>query len=343
MASSESSIIGSEGAVTRREFVKLAAATTIAMSTGSLAWAAEKEHGMPYRTLGRTGERVSAIGLGGYHIGKQADEQESIGLIRSAIDNGITFMDNCWDYNSGASEIRMGKALRDGYRDKVFLMTKIDGRTKNSAASQIDESLQRLQTDRIDLMQFHEIIRMEDPDRIFAEGGALEAIQDAQQAGKVRYIGFTGHKDPLVHLRMMEIAANHKFRFDAVQMPLNVMDAHFRSFEQQVLPLLVRDEVGVLGMKSLGDPFILRSNTVTPIECLHYTMNLPISTVITGIDTMEILKQALEAARTFTPLSTDTVASLLARTAEAAATGKYELFKTSNRYDGTAHNPQWLG
>jgi aryl-alcohol dehydrogenase-like predicted oxidoreductase len=237
----------------------------------------------------------------------------------------------------------MGKALRDGYRDKVFLMTKIDGRTKESAAPQIDESLERLQTDRIDLMQFHEVIRMEDPDRIFAEGGAMEAIQAAKQAGKIRYIGFTGHKDPLVHLRMHEIAANHKFRFDAEQMPLNVMDAHFRSFEHQVLPLLLKDEIGVLGMKALGDPFILRSNTVTPIECLHYAMNLPTSTVITGIDTMEILEQALEAARTFTPLSKDTVAKLLARTADAAATGKYELFKTSSRYDGTAHNPQWLG
>ena len=329
--------------LTRREFVKLAAGTSIAVGVGSLAWAAEKSGAMPYRILGRTGEKVSAIGLGGYHIGKQADEQESLELIRSAIDGGITFMDNCWDYNGGASEIRMGKALRDGYRDKVFLMTKIDGRSKESAALQIDESLQRLQTDHIDLMQFHEIIRMEDPDRIFAEGGAMEAIQAAKQAGKIRYIGFTGHKDPLVHLRMLEIAAIHKFRFDAVQMPLNVMDAHFRSFERQVLPLLLKDEIGVLGMKALGDPFILRSNTVTPIECLHYAMNLPTSTVITGIDTTEILKQALEAARTFTPLRKETVAKLLARTADAAASGQYELFKTSSRYDGTAHNPQWLG
>ena len=332
-----------DASLTRREFVKLAAATTIAAGAGSLAWAAERQGMMPYRSLGRTAEQVSAIGLGGYHIGKQADEQESIRLIRSSIDGGITFMDNCWDYNGGVSEIRMGKALRDGYRDRVFLMTKIDGRTRESAAPQIDESLQRLQTDRIDLMQFHEIIRMEDPDRIFAEGGAMEAMQAAKQAGKIRYIGFTGHKDPLVHLRMLEIAANHKFRFDAVQMPLNVMDAHFRSFEHQVLPLLLKDEVGVIGMKALGDPFILQSNTVTPIECLHYAMNLPTSTVITGIDTIEILEQALEAARTFTPLSREAVARLLARTADAAATGKYELFKTSSRYDGTAHNPQWLG
>jgi aryl-alcohol dehydrogenase-like predicted oxidoreductase len=337
------STIADDRHLTRRKFVKLAAATSIAVGAGSLACGSTSEAGMPHRPLGRTGERVSAIGLGGYHIGKQPDEQESIRLIRSAIDGGITFMDNCWDYNGGASEIRMGKALRDGYRENVFLMSKIDGRTKDSAALQIDDSLQRLQTDRVDLMQFHEIIRMEDPDRIFAEGGAIEAMQAAQQAGKIRYIGFTGHKDPLIHLRMLKIATNHKFRFDAVQMPLNVMDAHFRSFEHEVLPLLLRDEIGVLGMKAFGDPFILRSNTVAPIECLHYVLNLPVSTVITGIDSVQVLEQDLQAARTFTPLSQEAVANLLARTADAAARGKYELFKTSNRYDGTAQNPHWLG
>jgi len=222
-------------------------------------------------------------------------------------------------------------------------MTKIDGRTKEAAARQIDESLRRLQTEHIDLMQFHEVIRLEDPDRIFATGGAIEAMLEARQAGKIRYIGFTGHKDPFVHLRMLETAAAHKFRFDAVQMPLNVMDAHFRSFEQQVLPQLLADEIGVLGMKSMGDPLILESKTVTPIECLHYALNLPISTVITGIDSLKILDQALEAAHAFTPMSKEAVASLLARTAAAAATGRFELFKTGSRYDGTAHNPHWLG
>ena len=327
----------------RRDFLKSAVAAAVVVGAGSQAWAAETKEGMPYRALGRTGVKVSAIGVGGYHIGKGMDETESIRIIRSAIDRGITFMDNCWDYNDGASEIRMGKALRDGYRQKAFLMTKVDGRTKEAAARQIDECLLRLQTDHIDLMQMHEVIRMEDPDRIFAEGGAMEALLEAKQAGKIRYIGFTGHKDPLVHLRMQEIAAAHKFRFDAVQLPLNVMDAHFRSFEHNVLPLLVKDEIGVLGMKALGDPFILQSKTVTPIECLHYALNLPTSTVITGIDSMKILDQALEAARTFKPLSKQAVAGLLARTAKAAATGRYELFKTSNRYDGTAKNPQWLG
>lgn len=298
---------------------------------------------MLYRTLGRTKEKVSVIGLGGHHIGRQKDEQESIKIIRSAIDRGINFMDNCWDYHNGGSEIRMGKVLGDGYRQKVFLMTKIDGRTKASAAKQIDESLRRLQTDHVDLMQFHEIIRLEDPDRIFAPGGAAEAMLEAQKAGKVRYVGFTGHKDPLVHLRMLEVAAENKFRFDAVQLPLNVMDAHFRSFERQVLPVLIKDEIGVLGMKSMGDPHILKSNTVKPIECLHYTMNLPISTLITGIDSMPILEQAFEAARTFKPMSQAQVAALLKRTATAAAKGQYELFKTSNQFDGTAKNPQWLG
>ncbi|MBD0264733.1 MAG: aldo/keto reductase [Tolypothrix sp. Co-bin9] len=298
---------------------------------------------MIYRSLGRTKEKVSVIGLGGHHIGRQKDEQESIKIIRSAIDRGINFMDNCWDYHNGGSEIRMGKALQDGYREKVFLMTKIDGRTKESAAKQIDESLKRLQTDRVDLMQFHEIIRLEDPDRIFTKGGAAEAVLEAQKAGKVRYIGFTGHKDPFVHLRMLEIAAQNNFPFDAVQLPLNVMDAHFRSFERAVLPKLVQNQIGVLGMKAMGDQIILKSNTVKPIECLHYAMNLPTSTVITGIDSMEILNQAFEATRTFKPMSQEQTAALLARTAKVAAKGEYELFKTSDRFDGTAKNPQWLG
>src|SRR5205807_626452 len=294
---------------------------------------------MPYRALGSTGEQVSAIGLGGWHLGlKHVDEQLSLRLVRTAIDRGINFMDNSWDYHDGGSEVRMGKALRDGYREKAFLMTKIDGRTKQSAAKQIDESLQRLQTDHIDLMQFHEIIRLEDPDRIFTPGGAIEAMVEARQAGKIRYIGFTGHKDPFVHLRTLDIAAANKFRFDTVQMPLNVMDAHFRSFEHQVLPRLLADEIGVLGMKSMGDPLILDSKTVTPIECLHYGLNLPTSTVITGIDSLKILDQALEAVKTFKPMSKEAVASLLARTAAAAATGRFELFKTGSRYDGTAHN-----
>ncbi|HWN94127.1 MAG TPA: aldo/keto reductase [Methylomirabilota bacterium] len=310
---------------------------------GAHSWAAESRRGeMIYRTLGRTGERVSAIGLGGYHIGSP-EEQEGIKIIRAAIDRGITFMDNCWDYHDGGSEIRMGKALRDGYRDRVFLMTKIDGRTKQSAAKQIDESLKRLQTDRVDLMQHHEVIRIEDPDRIFAEGGAQEAVLEAKKAGKIRYIGFTGHKDPFVHLRTLEVARAHQFHFDAVQMPLNVMDAHFRSFGQKVLPELVKEGIGVLGMKPLASGAILQTKTASAIECLHYALNLPTSVVITGIDSMRFLEQAFEALRTFKPMGEVQVATLLARTKEAAASGKYELFKTATRFDATAQNPHWLG
>ena len=298
---------------------------------------------MIYRTLGRTGERVSVIGLGGYHIGQIKEEQESIKLIRRAIDRGINFMDNSWDYHNGRSQRWMGSALKDGYRQKVFLMTKIDGRTKGAAQMQIDESLKDLQVDHIDLIQHHEILRFEDPDRVFAPGGAMEAVVEAQKAGKIRYIGFTGHKNPQIHLQMLETAAQNGFRFDTVQMPLNVMDAHFRSFEHQVLPILVKNQMGVLGMKSIGESYILRSNTVSAIECLHYAMNLPTSVVITGIDSMEILDQAFEAVRTFQPMSQAQVTALLDRTREAAAKGLYEHYKTTNQNDTTAMNPAWLG
>jgi predicted aldo/keto reductase-like oxidoreductase len=299
---------------------------------------------IPYRVLGRTGERVSAIGLGGWHLGlPHVDEQLGIRIVRRAIDQGVNFMDNSWDYNGGASEVRLGKALRDGYRSRVFLMTKIDGRSKREATRQLDESLRRLQTDCIDLVQHHEIIRYEDPDRIFDEEGANAALIEARRAGKLRYIGFTGHKDPRIHLYMLEVAKEHNFTFDTVQMPLNVMDAHYRSFEKLVLPKLVREKIGVLGMKSMANGIILKSDTVTPIECLHYALNLPTSVVITGCDSMEILDQALQAARTFHPMSEAQVNALLAKTAEAASHGKFELFKTTSIFDSTATHPEWLG
>jgi predicted aldo/keto reductase-like oxidoreductase len=299
---------------------------------------------MLYRTLGRTGERVSAIGMGGFHIAQHGlTGEESIRLVRSAVDRGISFMDNSWDYNEGQSEMRMGKALKDGYRQKVFLMTKIDGRTKEVARRQIETCLERLQTDHIDLVQHHEIIRFDDPDRIFADGGAMEAVLEAQKAGKIRYIGFTGHKDPHIHLYMLKVAAEHGFRFDTVQMPLNVMDAHFRSFAQMVLPELVKQEIGVLGMKSMGDGVILKSKAVSPMECLHYALSLPTSVVITGIDKQEVLDQAFEAAKTFTPMNREQMAHLLAKTKEVAMAGKYELFKTSSHFDSTAKHPDWLG
>ncbi len=338
----------------RREFVKTASTASAAIAAEHLlgpmlhAQPTTSADGMIYRTLGRTGEKVSAIGLGGYHIGRPAlGEQDAIQLVRQAIDRGITFLDNCWDYNDGASELRMGKALAGGYRNRVFLMTKIDGRTKAACAQQIDESLQRLQTDHVDLMQFHEVIRMEDPDRIFAEGGAMEAMQAAKQAGKVRFIGFTGHKDPVVHLRMLDVARQHSFHFDTVQMPLNVMDAHFRSFSRDVLPVLVREGIAPLGMKAFGDhtvlDYILANNTMKPIEALHYCLNLPIAVQITGIDSPKVLDQAFEAARTFKPMSQAEVASLVDRVRVPALEGKYERYKTTTSNDGTARRPQFLG
>jgi aryl-alcohol dehydrogenase-like predicted oxidoreductase len=299
--------------------------------------------GIPLRPLGKTGEKVSAIGLGGAHLGR-GDADAATRVARTAIDRGITFMDNCWDYGKdGECEKRMGNALRDGYRQKVFLMTKFDGRTKDAAAKQIDESLARLQTDHIDLIQYHENIRMEDPDRFFAAGGALEAVLEAKKAGKVRYIGFTGHKDPAVHLRMLEVAAEHKFHFDSCQMPLSLMDHHFRSFGHQVLPKLVEQGIAPLAMKTLAAGAIMRSNTVTAIECLHYALNLPVAVVITGMDTLERVDQAVEAMRTFKPMSEAEVAVLAAKTKDAAMTGNFEGFKTGAGFDGTARNPQWLG
>lgn len=329
--------------VSRRNFVKTAVVTGLIAGLGPQVWAADTDSPIPKRLLGKTGERVSMIGLGGAHIGHQPDEQESIKIIRAAIDRGITFMDNSWDYSNGESEVRMGKALRDGYRDKVFLMTKLDGRTAQSATEQMDESLRRLQTDHIDLLQIHEVIRLEDPDRVFAKGGAVEALVKAKKAGKIRYIGFTGHKDPAVHLRMLNMAREHNFHFDVVQMPLNIMDAHFRSFLHEVVPVAQRDGVGIVSMKPLGSGMILQSKTVTATECLHFALNTPTSVVITGIDKMPILDQAIEAARTFHPLSEQEVASLLDRTRQAAAHGEYEKFKTSAMFDSTAQHPEWLG
>ncbi len=300
---------------------------------------------MLFRPLGHTGETVSAIGMGGFHIGKpELSETEAIRLIHQALDRGLVFMDNSWDYNEGQSEIRMGKALsQGGYRQKAFLMTKIDGRTKQEAAKQIEQSLSRLKTDHVDLLQHHEVIRYEDPDRIFNEGGAMEAFVEAKKAGKVRFIGFTGHKDPHVHLYMLQVATKHGFHFDTAQMPLNVMDAHYRSFAHLAVPKLLEAQVGILGMKSMGDNIILKSDTVKPIECLHYALNLPTSVVITGIDRQQILDQAFEAAKSFHLMSEQEVAGLLARTQQAAMGGKYELFKTSSHFDSTAKHPEWLG
>jgi predicted aldo/keto reductase-like oxidoreductase len=299
--------------------------------------------GIPYRPLGKTGEYVSIVGMGGFHIVKKHEESMSISIVRTAIDNGINFMDNSWDYNNGVSEIRMGKALLDGYRQKVFLMTKIDAQTGKAAAEQLDESLRRLQTDTIDLLQFHEVIRMTDPERIFSSGGAMEVLIKAKKAGKIRFIGFTGHKSPEIHLKMLQTAKEHGFMFDTVQMPLNVMDAHFNSFEKQVLPVLRQSNTGAIGMKSLGSKNILKSGVVTAVECLQYAMSLPVSTVVAGIDSLEILQQAIDTARNFKPLTEEARNALLTKTAEAASNGQYEVYKITDVFDGTVHTPQWLG
>ena len=299
---------------------------------------------MPYRTLGRTGERVSAIGLGGSHLGlKAVSEDLSIRIVRSALDRGLNFLDNSWDYNDGASEIRMGKALADGYREKAFLMTKIDGRSRREAARQLEQSLRRLKVDCVDLVQHHEVLRFEDPHRIFDEDGAHAALLDAQRAGKLRYIGFTGHKDPRIHLYTLDVAREKGFTLDTVQMPVNVMDAHYRSFSKLVIPELVRQNIGVLAMKTMANGIILKSGAVTALECLHFALNLPTSVVITGIDSMERLEQAFEAVRTFHPMSQTEVDALLAKTAAPASRGEFEPFKTSSIFDATAVHPEWLG
>ena len=298
---------------------------------------------IPYRKLGRTGERVSVIGLGGFHISKPNNENEAVQIVRTAIDNGINFMDNSWDYAAGISEIRMGKALRDGYRSKVFLMTKIDGHDSKTAARQIDESLKRLQTDVIDLLQIHEVIRMTDPEIIFSPEGTMAALVEAKKAGKIRYIGFTGHKSPDIHLKMLQTARDNDFKFDTVQMPLNLLDAHFNSFEKKVLPITLKEGIGVLGMKPFCSGVLLQTKTVTAVECLHYVMSLPVSVVITGCESLPILQQALDAAKSYKPMSEENCATLLAKTKKVGSDGKFERYKTETMYDGTDHNPQWLG
>jgi aryl-alcohol dehydrogenase-like predicted oxidoreductase len=353
--------------MSRRQFLKRGAGLAATMAVGNQAAlagppkkpkpGAPKEGDVklppgaqvPRRQLGKTGVEVSAIGLGGFHIGLPKDDGTALGIVRAAIDYGVTFMDNCWDYNEGKSQDRMGRALADGYRQKVFLMTKIDGRTRDAATQQIEQSLRALRTEVIDLVQIHEVIRMNDAERCFGPGGAVEALVAARKAGKVRFIGFTGHKSPKIHLHMLETAKAHGFHFDTVQMPLNVMDAHYDSFESQVLPVLVERGIGVLGMKPLGSGVFFESGPlangdVTATECLQYSLSLPTSVVITGCDTRPILEQAVHAAVTLGPAaaSAERRADLLKRTATVARRGEWEQYKTTGGFDGTAQHPWWL-
>ena len=333
----------------RRDFIKSLTLASVAASLGAEAQTTPthspvtraESPDMPYRTLGRTGERVSVIGLGGAHIGF-GEEADSITLMRRAADSGITFFDNSWDYGDGRSEERMGKALRDGYRQKVFLMTKTDSHSAAGWNKQLETSLTRLQTDYLDLVQIHEVVRMGDPEAVFAPGGAMEAAIAAKKTGKIRYIGFTGHKDPSIHLHMIETAEKHGFHFDTAQMPINIMDAHFRSFQHQVVPVCTQKGIGVLAMKTFAFGAIIRANVADPIEMLHYSMTLPVSVVITGMDTMPRLDQALTAAKTFKPMTQEQIATLLAKSKDLAADGHLELFKTSPSFDGTTRNPDYL-
>jgi aryl-alcohol dehydrogenase-like predicted oxidoreductase len=297
---------------------------------------------IPRRLLGNTGEKVSIVGLGGGHIGHPKTDAESVKIIRTAIDYGINFMDNSWDYGEGKCEIRMGKALRDGYRKRVFLMTKIDSRSKKGAARQIDESLKRLRTDVIDLMQIHEIIHPDDPEKVFSEGGAIEALVDAKKAGKIRFIGFTGHKSAEMHLNMLKKADTMNYRFDTVQMPLNLFDAHFESFEKKVMPKLIEKSIGIIAMKVMAAGKLVESGAATPVECLRYVLSLPISVAINGCDSLMLVEQAVMVAQDFKPLIEAERTMLLAKTEAKGRVGQFEGYKTTKSFDGTTRNPQWL-
>jgi uncharacterized protein len=342
----------------RRSFLKQAAVVVAGMSVGEMGAQTTLEgaaahtplpavntvNGIGRRKLGRADVEVSILGIGGHHIGRTyVSEAEGIQIIQRALDEGINFLDNCWDYNNGVSEERMGKALQGGYREKAFLMTKIDGRTGSAARQQLEQSLVRLKTDHIDLLQIHEVIRMGDPEQAFQTGNVIDALKQARQEGKIRFIGFTGHKSPEIHLHMIETADKHGFVFDSVQMPVNALDQHFDSFQQKVIPVAQRHGMAILGMKPLADSLILKTNTVTAVEALHYAMSVPVTVTINGCDSMARLDQALSIARNFKPLDLQQKIAVLQKTAPVAMDGKVEAYKSSQKFDGTASNPHWLG
>ena len=325
----------------RREFLQAGAAGVAAVTiAGAADPARTNQGGIPLRPLGKTGEMVSIIALGGHSSTnpKKLSEKESLRLIQRAVDEGITFMDNCWDYHDGGAEEWMGKALAEGgRRDKVFLMTKVCGRTAKEAESNLEDSLRRLKTDRLDLWQFHEMVYDNDPDWVFAEDGAIHAGLKALKDGKVRYLGFTGHKDPLIHLKML----SKPFEWAAAQMPLNVMDVHYRSFQKQVLPELVKRGIGVLAMKSLGGNGSIVSKAGVSVEdALKYVLSLPISTLVSGIDSEKVLDQNLKIVREFKPLNDDERRAIESGTTKVAGDGRFELFKSSKAFDGPVHRKQ---
>lgn len=316
---------------TRRDFLKQTSAGLLTAAAAGPALAqGESAAGFPTRAMGRSGEQISLLGIGGFHVGTFDDEKDAIRLLHEAVDMGVTFMDNAWEYHDGRSEEIMGKALQGQYREKAFLMTKHHGRDKKTAMQHLDDSLRRLKTDVIDLWQFHEIVYPKDAEMIFADGGGIEAAIQAKESGKVRYIGFTGHKDPEYFLQMLD----HDYLWDAVQMPLNAFDPHYKSFEKTILPILLERQIGVLAMKTLGSRILLDSNKITAEEALRYAMSLPVSTVISGITSLDELRKNAEVARTLKPMTMAERTALLERTREAAVTGEYELYKSTNRFNG---------
>lgn len=319
-----------EPTLTRRGFLQSTAIGLCAGGLASQAIAASGSGGVPTRPFGSTGVNVSMLGLGGHHAARSRDANASVRLIRKAIDMGVTFMDNAWEYHDGRSEEFMGKALQDGYRDKVFLMTKHHGRDKKTAMQHLEDSLRRLNTDVIDLWQFHEIVYDDDPEMIFAPGGGIEAAELAKKQGKVRFIGFTGHRDPMLHLKMLA----YGYPWDAVQMPLNVFDPHYKSFLENVVPILVRRKIGVIAMKTMASGFVLRADVTTPREALDYIWSQPVSTIVSGMESEELLEANVAAARAFKPMSAQAQAKLLEKTKQAALTGKFEPFKTAPNFDG---------
>lgn len=315
---------------TRRDFIKQTALGLCAIHVAGRVWAASNTGDIPTRPLGSTGVNVSMIGLGGHHIGRIRDDNQSVRLIRKAIDSGVTFLDNAWEYHNGRSEELVGKALTGGYREKAFLMTKHHGRDKKTAMKHLEDSLRRLRTDVIDLWQFHEVVYEDDPEMIYAVGGGIEAADLAKKQGKARFIGFTGHRDPLIHLKMLA----YGYPWDAVQMPLNVFDPHFKSFQKNVLPILVRRNIGVIAMKALASGYVLRANVVTVEEALRYIWSQPVSTIVSGMDSERFLEANAGLAKNFKPMSKIDQAALLAKTKDSGVTGDYEPFKTPPNFDG---------
>jgi len=328
----------SENRSSRREFIQKSAVGASAFMLGADILAKTtpwQETGIPTRPLGNTGVNVSIICLGGWHIGS-IDEGEAIKIMHTAVDEGVTFFDNSWDYHGGGSEEVMGKALAmDGYREKVFLMTKNCDRDYEGSKKHLDDSLRRLKTDYIDLWQFHEINYYNDPEWVFEKGGIRAAIE-AREAGKVRFIGFTGHKDPRIHLEML----NQPFDWDTSQMPINILDANYRSFQNEVVPVCLDKKVGVLGMKALAGGMIPKNTSVSAVDCRHYALSQPISSLVCGITSMQELQQDIGVARNFKAMSAARQEELRAQTKNVAGDGRFELFKSSKAFDGGYHQKQ---